>query len=98
MLNILRGLYNGKIIPWERREPLSGEFLEIIHKIEAEERYFMEKMSLDDCRRFQALSHLRAELGLAEEGELFSYGFSLGLLLMIDVAKEAELFGPSKRP
>ena len=90
MENILRGLYRGKIIPWERREPRSEEFLEIVRKIEAEEKYFIEKMSLDDCQRFQALSSLRAKLDLAEEAELFSYGFSLGLLLMIDVMKEAE--------
>jgi hypothetical protein len=58
MQSILHSLFNGRIIPWERREPRSKERLEVIRKIECEERYFIEKMSSDDCHRFQALSNL----------------------------------------
>lgn len=90
MENVLRGLYNGKIIPWERREPRNETLLEIIRKIEDEERYFIQKMSLDDCQRFQALTKLYSELNGIEEENVFSYGFTLGLLLMMDVMKEAE--------
>jgi len=90
MESILRGLYNGKIIPWERKEPRNEKLLEIIRKIEDEERYFIQKMSLDDCQRFQALSKLYSELSSIEEENIFSYGFTLGLLLMMDVVKEAE--------
>jgi len=43
MESILRGLYNGKIIPWERHEKHSPEFLKVIGKIESDERYFTEK-------------------------------------------------------
>ena len=89
-MDILRGLFNGKIVPWERREPRSEAFLEIIRKIEAEERYFTQKMSLDDCQRFQALTKIHSELSSFEEENIFSYGFTLGLLLMMDVMKEAE--------
>ncbi|MDL2233254.1 hypothetical protein LJC63_06710, partial [Ruminococcaceae bacterium OttesenSCG-928-L11] len=66
-MSILRGLYNGKIIPWERREPYSAERLELVRKIEIEERYFVEKMSLDDCQRFQALSNLQSSLSILGE-------------------------------
>jgi len=90
MEGILRGLYNGRIIPWERREPRNEAFLETIRKIEDEERYFIQKMSLDDCQRFQALTKLYSELSSIEEENIFSYGFTLGLLLMMDVMKEAE--------
>jgi len=90
MENILRGLYNGKIIPWERREPHSKERLEVIRKIEEEERYFIEKMSLDDCQRFQKLTRICSELTSSEEENTFAYGFTLGALLMMDVMKEAE--------
>ena len=89
-MSILRGLFNGKIIPWERREPRSEALLEIIRKIEDEERYFTQKMSLDDCQRFQALSKQYSELSSIEEENIFSYGFTLGLLLMMDVMKETE--------
>ncbi len=91
MKSILRGLYNGDIIPWERRNPDSEKQREILRKLEDEERYFMAKMSLDDCQRFQELSHLHMELSTAEEDNLFSYAFSLGMLLAMDVMKEAEV-------
>jgi hypothetical protein len=89
--NILRGLFNGNIIPWERKEPRSEELLETVRKIEEEERYFMEKMSLDDCQRFQAYSNLHSHLSSHGEENLFSYGFTLGLLLARDVMEEAKL-------
>lgn len=90
MKGILHGLYNGDIIPWERRNPNSEMHREILHKIENEEQYFMAKMSLDDCQRFQALSSLHMQLSTAEEDTLFSYAFTLGMLLTMDVMKEAE--------
>ncbi|MFT3984640.1 MAG: hypothetical protein QM697_12090 [Lachnospiraceae bacterium] len=43
MKNILRGLYSGAIIPWERNEPDSEKRREILQKLEDEEQYFMEK-------------------------------------------------------
>jgi hypothetical protein len=91
MKSILHGLYNGDIIPWERRNPNSEKHREILRKIEDEERYFMAKMSLDDCERFQALSSLHMEFSTAEEDNLFSYAFALGMLLALDVMKEAEV-------
>ncbi len=93
MKSILHSLYNGDIIPWERRNPDSEKHREILRKIEDEERYFMAKMSLDDCARFQALSSLHmqlSQLSTAEENNLFSYAFTLGMLLTMDVMKEAE--------
>lgn len=90
-MNILHDLFNGKIIPWERRNPYSEKQLEIIRKIDAEERYFMEKMSFDDCQRFQVLSHMQTDLLTSEEENIFSYGFSLGLLLMVDVMDKERL-------
>ena len=86
---MLREIYLGKVIPWERRNRKSEEHLEIARKIEDEERYFISKMSLDDCARFQALTNMYAELGLSEEGEIFSYGFTMGALLMQDIVDEA---------
>ncbi len=88
---ILRGLYNGRIIPWERRSPPNDRQREILGKLEDEERYFMSKMSLDDCERFEALSQLQTELSIIGEEQLFSYAFTLGLLLAMDVVKESEV-------
>jgi hypothetical protein len=90
MKSILCSLYNGDITPCERRNPNNEKYREIQQKIEDEERYFMAKMSLDDCQRFQALSDLYTKLSLVEEESLFSYAFMLGMLLMMDAIKEAE--------
>ena len=87
---VLRGLYNGHIIPWERRCLPDNRQREILRRLEDEERYFTAKMSLDDCERFEALLRLNAELSIIGEERLFSYAFTLGLLLAMDVVKEAE--------
>lgn len=91
MKNILRGLYNGKIIPWERRDPHRQEQLEIARKIDEEERYFISKMSLDDYQRFQKLSLLYSDSNVTDNENAFSYGFTLGLLLAFDVMDESEI-------
>lgn len=88
MESILRGLYNGTRL--SEAIPESEAFRETFRRIEAEEAYFMQKMSLDDCRRFQALADLRTNLGRAGEEDIFSCGFALGLLLAQEVNKEAE--------
>lgn len=91
MRSILRGLFNGDIIPWERKDPHSEKHLGLVRKLEEEEHYFMAKMSLDDCQRFQAMSQLHSELLAEEEENIFSYGFTLGMLMMLDVMDEAKL-------
>ena len=90
MKSILQGLYTGAIIPWERRNPPDTRQRKLLRKIEDEEHYFTAKMSLDDRRRFEVLSNLYSDLSAIGEEHLFSYAFSLGLLLAIDVVKEAE--------
>ena len=89
MKSILQGFYNGDIIPWERRNPLDNRQLKLLHKIESEEHYFTAKMSPDDCRRFEVLSNMYADLAAIGEEHLFSYAFSLGLLLALDVTSAA---------
>lgn len=90
--NVLQGLFNRDIIPWERKEPRSKEVLVAARKIEEEERYFISKMSLEDCERFQQLSHLYSRLSSASEESLFSYSFTLGLLMALDIVEQATLF------
>jgi len=87
---MLRELYNGKVIPWERHNRYAAEQLEILHKIESEEKYFTTKMQAEDCERLKALFNLYSELSIIDEGEIFAYGFSVGLLIMADSIKEAK--------
>ena len=89
--SILRDLFNGKHIPWERREHHTGEFLCIVKKIEEAEGYFTQKMSLDDCKKFKELQKLYSDLSYIEQENLFAYAFSLGFMLAQDIIRESEL-------
>lgn len=90
MKSILQGLYTGAIIPWERRSLPDDRQREILRKLEDEERYFMSGMSLDDRERFGALSQLQMELSAIGEEQLFSYAFTLGMLLTLEVTNGAQ--------
>lgn len=54
MESTIRDLYRGRIIPWERRVSRNKEQLKTLHKLEDEERYFMQKLSAEDYRQFPA--------------------------------------------
>jgi len=83
--NILHNLYNGEFKAWERRPVRTAESIAISRKIENEQRYFMQKMSLDDCKRFQELEDLYHSSSHFEQMDAFSYGFKLGTILMCAV-------------
>ena len=90
MKSILRSLYNGKIIPWERRETQNEVCLGLVRKIEDAEQHFIQTLPPGDKERFQSLLTLQAELSAVQEENNFAYGFAFGLLLMTDVMNEAE--------
>jgi len=83
-------LYNGKIIPWERRNPKSEEQHVLIQKIDEEEKSFISEISPEAIERYQKLQSLRSALFESADGELFAYSFTLGALLMLDMLDEAE--------
>lgn len=84
-MNILKELYHGRIPPWERKATQSTERKEVNCKIESEKRYFMAKMSLDDCQRFEALGNLYFHSSDFEQLDAFSDGFRLATMLMCAV-------------
>lgn len=85
MSGIFEDLYFGRIIPWERKVPHTREFMDLHRKIEAEEKYFVGKMSLDDCQRFEAFKNLMSQTFSHEEIDIFTCGFKLGAALMAEV-------------
>ena len=87
---MLKEIFYGRVVPWERRNRQAGEQREIVNRIDAEESYFESILSDEDRQRFKALSSLYSQLSTASDEELFSYGFSMGLLLMADVMDEAK--------
>jgi len=89
-MQIMKALFNGKIIPWERRNNYSVERKALEERIENEKRYFIGKMSLDDSKRFEAFISLCDNAAYDEEVEIYSYGFTLGTLLMLEIAEKIE--------
>ena len=87
---MLRELYNGKVIPWERKSRICEKQSRLLKKIEEEENYFLNKLSPDDAERFKAFQKLNADFTSFEDGETFSYGLTMGALLMLDIYDEAK--------
>jgi len=81
----MEALFDGRVIPWERRNADSAERNALETRIENDRRHFIEKMSLDDCQRFQAFENLLTEAAFDEEVAIYSHGFTLGALLMLEV-------------
>lgn len=84
--NILHDLYHA----WDRPTIHTDEAKAVYRKIEAERRYFVQKMSLDDCQRFQALENLFSESNQFEQVSAFSHGFKLGAAIMSAVMKDED--------
>ena len=88
MKSIMHDFYFGRIVPWERGASTDPGYREVKRKIEDEERYFTGKMSLDDCQRFEAFKGLFSQASSFEEVEIFSLGFKLGALFMLEILED----------
>ena len=88
--SVVEALFDGRIIPWERRSAPNPERRARAEKIEREKGYFMEKMSLDDCKRFQELEAMYIDGTYEEEIQIYTHGFTLGAMLMLEVMGKKE--------
>ncbi|MCL1882508.1 MAG: hypothetical protein FWF81_01970 [Defluviitaleaceae bacterium] len=79
---IFEGLYNGDFSVFERKVPRTTENKALHKKINDEERYFVQKMSIDDCQRFQKLQDLYMESSSYEQEDAFAYGFRFATMIM----------------
>lgn len=78
----INDLYYGRLRPFERKVWKCPERTAVNQKIEEERRYFISKMSLDDCERFQALENLYGQSSGYENVDAFAYGLQFGALFM----------------
>jgi len=83
--SVMEALFYGRIAPSEQCEHMNGERKAIEERIKIEKQYFLEKMSLDDCKRFMDLEDLYGKAAYCEEVDFYSQGFRLGALLMLEV-------------
>ena len=88
--SIMQALFYGEVRPLERRCVMSEERKELEKSIEHEKRHFTDKMSLDDCKRFEELLGLYSGAAIDEEVGIYSHGFTLGALLMMEVIANKE--------
>jgi len=79
---IFESLYNGDFSAFERKMPQTQKNLDLYEKIEAEDKYFKQKMSDEDCQRFEKLQDLHIESSNYEQEDAFAYGFKLATMLM----------------
>jgi len=86
MPGILDTFLYGRGIQWEYRANMSDERRDVERKIDNEKRYFMEKMSLDDCQRFKELE----ELYQRENTDICSYSFTMGVLLALEIMEKKQ--------
>ena len=91
---MLREFYAGRFkFPWERpTPPRCDRYKELVDLIQAETKYFTDKMDEADLERWNALNVLHSELDGFSEGDLFAYSFSMGFMCAADVIREAEAF------
>ncbi len=88
--SIMEALFDGRVIPWERRCSITDEHRRIEAQIQREKRYFIEKMSLEDCQRLEQLESLYFSAAHCEEVDTYSHGFTLGALLMAELLEKKE--------
>jgi len=88
--SILEALYNGDLNPGERPYNSNPKRKRLNEKIETEREYFVGKMPPDDYQRFQALEGLQIEAAIEDEARVYSYGFALGTLLMVEVMERRD--------
>jgi len=90
MVDIMKALYYGRVIPWERRVVMTDERKKVEKSIEREKQYFAESMSTADRERFERLGNLCVSASCYEDVDIYSNGFTLGALLMLEVLENAE--------
>jgi len=78
-------LYFGNLVPWERGRSKDPAYTPITRKISDIKVHFEELLSSEEYKKFEEMEDLQAEAGTIEDINLFEYGFSMGVLMMIEV-------------
>lgn len=78
-------LYFGHLIPWERGCSQNPDYTPINRKISDIKEHFRDTLPPDEYKRFEELENLSAQSSTIEDVDIFEYGLSMGILLMIEV-------------
>lgn len=91
MRKILHALYTGDVTPWERRNQSSMKEQLTVAKMEKMEEDLSESLSPENYKRFTDFQKLQSDVFKEDEKKIFSYGFTLGSLIMMDIVEESRL-------
>ena len=85
MNKIFTDLYYGRYNPYERKPYRASKDIAVNQKIAEEKRYFLQKMSEEDAKRFEALEDLYNESDSYGHIDAFSYGFKFATTIICAV-------------
>ncbi len=88
--SIMEALFEGEIIPWERRTVHTKEHKALMEKYQREKQQFIETISSEDGKTFKHLEEMYMQVAFDEEVQIYSHGFTLGALLMMEVLEKKE--------
>lgn len=88
--SMMYDLYFGHLIPWERGRSQDPHYTPVNRKISGIKEHFRDTLLPDEYKRFEELENLSAQSSSIEDVELFEYGLSMGILLMIEVFRFKE--------
>jgi hypothetical protein len=83
--SLMHDLYFGRLVPWERGRSQDPHYTPITRKISGIKDHFKDTLPPEEYKRFEELENLYAQSSSIEDVELFEYGLSMGILLMIEV-------------
>lgn len=89
-MSILEDLYSGKIYPSEEIVPKEKNYRSINKEVGEFREYFREKIAPEDKEKFSQWDTLVHDTHYMECYANFSYGFRLGIMLLIDVLTDYE--------
>lgn len=83
--SMMYDLYFGHLVPWERGRSQNPDYTPVNRKISDIKEHFRDTLLPDEYKRFEELENLYADSSTIEDVDIFEYGMSMGILLMIEV-------------
>ena len=83
--SMMHDLYFGHLVPWERGRSQDPDYTPVNRRIGDIKEHFRDTLTPDEYQRFEELGNLSAQSSSIEDVDIFEYGMSMGILLMLEV-------------
>lgn len=88
--SLMYDLYYGRLVPWERGRSQDPAYTPVSRKISDIKEHFRDTLTPGEYQRFEELEDLSAQSSSIEDVDIFEYGMSMDILLMIEVFRFKE--------